>query len=172
MSAFQGLGYDSSNPGSWPGLWNRPPTSGNSRRQFVGHPALNPPKSRVANPEQADIVPHLTFHHIMISLALFLAEGATPQQPNMLMNFLPLIFIFVIFYFLLIRPQQKKQKEHQKLISSLKTGDKVITTAGIHGIITNVKDTTVTVKVAENTKIEFDRAAIITVEKAAEGSEA
>lgn len=108
----------------------------------------------------------------MISLALFLAEGATPQQPNMLMNFLPLIFIFVIFYFLLIRPQQKKQKEHQKLISSLKTGDKVITTAGIHGIITNVKDTTVTVKVAENTKIEFDRAAIITVEKAAEGSEA
>ncbi len=102
---------------------------------------------------------------------LLLAEGA-PQQPNMLMNFLPLIFIFVIFYFLLIRPQQKKQKDHQRLVSSLKSGDKVITTAGIHGLITNVKDTTVTVKVAENTKIEFDRSAVVTVEKSSEDGEA
>ena len=102
---------------------------------------------------------------------LLLAEGA-PQQPNMMMNFLPLIFIFVIFYFLLIRPQQKKQKDHQRLVSSLKSGDKVITTAGIHGLITNVKDTTVTVKVAENTKIEFDRSAVVTVEKSSEDGEA
>ena len=102
---------------------------------------------------------------------LLLAEGA-PQQPNMLMNFLPLIFIFVIFYFLLIRPQQKKQKDHQRLVSSLKSGDKVITTAGIHGLITDVKDTTVTVKVAENTKIEFDRSAVVTVEKSSEDGEA
>ncbi len=107
----------------------------------------------------------------MMNLALFLAESATPQQPSLLMNFLPLIFIFVIFYFLLIRPQQKKQKEHQKLINSLKTGDKVVTTAGIHGIITNVKENTVIIKVADNTKIEFDRAAVVTVEKAAEGGE-
>lgn len=85
------------------------------------------------------------------------------------MSFLPLIFIFVIFYFLLIRPQQKKQKEHQKLVSSLKSGDKVITTAGIHGLITNVKDATVTIKVADNVKIEFDKSAVVTVEKAAEG---
>lgn len=104
----------------------------------------------------------------LIASFLLLAEG-TPQQPNMLMNFLPLIFIFVIFYFLLIRPQQKKQKDHQKLVSSLKSGDKVVTTAGIHGLITNVKDATVTIKVADNTKIEFDRSAVVTVEKAAEG---
>ncbi len=87
------------------------------------------------------------------------------------MSFLPLIFIFVIFYFLLIRPQQKKQKEHVKLVSGLKSGDRVITTAGIHGLITNVKDTTISLKVADNVKIEMDKAAVVTVHKAAEGAE-
>jgi preprotein translocase subunit YajC len=106
----------------------------------------------------------------ILTVFTFLAQ-ATPEgpAPNPLMSFLPLIFIFVIFYFLLIRPQQKKQKEHQKLVSSLKSGDKVITTAGIHGLITNVKDTTVTIKVADNVKIEFDKSAVVTVEKSAEG---
>lgn len=87
------------------------------------------------------------------------------------MTFLPLIFIFVIFYFLLIRPQQKKAKEHTKLVSSLKTGDKVVTTAGIHGLITNVKETTVTIKVAENVRMEFDKAAVVNVQKSADSSE-
>jgi preprotein translocase subunit YajC len=87
------------------------------------------------------------------------------------MSFLPLIFIFVIFYFLLIRPQQKKQKEHAKLVAGLKTGDKVITTAGIHGLITNVKDNTVTIKVADNVKIEFDKNAVVTVSRSSENSE-
>ncbi len=67
------------------------------------------------------------------------------------MTMMPLIFIFIIFYFLLIRPQQRKAKEHAKLVSALKTGDAVVTNAGIHGVISNVK-------------VEFDRAAIVTVE--------
>ena len=81
------------------------------------------------------------------------------------MQLLPFAFIFIIFYFLLIRPQQKRQKEHQKLLSNLKTGDKVITTSGIHGLIANVKDTTFLVKIADNVKIEVDKNAIASVSK-------
>ncbi len=96
-----------------------------------------------------------------------MAQAATEAAPqgNALMQFLPLIFIFVIFYFLLIRPQQKKQKDHASLVASVKTGDKVVTTAGIHGMITNVSDSTVTVKVADNVKIEFDKASVVSVER-------
>lgn len=99
---------------------------------------------------------------------LFLAQAATeaaPQQPNAFVQLMPLVFIIVIFYFLMIRPQQKRQKQHQALVNALKTGDSVVTSSGIHGIIVNVKDRTVLVKVADNVKIEFDRAAIATVEK-------
>jgi preprotein translocase subunit YajC len=95
---------------------------------------------------------------------LLFAQAATPAAPpgaaqaiNNLM--LPVVFI-VIFYFLLIRPQMKKQKDHQKLVSALQTGDSVITSAGIHGVITNVKERTVIVRIADNVKVEFDRAAI------------
>jgi len=111
----------------------------------------------------------------MPDLILFLAQAAAPEgapPQNMLMSFAPLIFIFVIFYFLLIRPQQKRQKEHQKLVSELKSGDRVVTSAGIHGLITNVKDRTVLVKVADNVKIEFDKGSVTVVVKAAEGEEA
>lgn len=94
------------------------------------------------------------------------APGGTPQQQNIFMSMMPLIFIFVIFYFLLIRPQQKKAKEHAKLVSSLKTGDEVVTSAGIHGVISNVKEKTVIVKIADNVKVEFDRAAIASVQSA------
>jgi preprotein translocase subunit YajC len=81
------------------------------------------------------------------------------------MQLLPFAFIFVIFYFLLIRPQQKRQKEHQRLLSDLKTGDKVVTSSGIHGLIANVKDTTFLVKIADNVKIEVDKNAIASVSK-------
>jgi len=76
-----------------------------------------------------------------------------------------MVLIFALFYFMLIRPQQRRQREHTKLVSELQTGDKVVTNAGIHGIIANVKDRTVIVKIAENVKIEMDRAAITTVER-------
>lgn len=99
---------------------------------------------------------------------LILAQAATPaagagQQPGW-MSMAPLVFIFIIFYFLLIRPQQKRQKEHAKLVAGVKTGDRIVTSSGIHGLVANVKDKTVIVKVADNVKIEFDRAAIVSIE--------
>ena len=104
-----------------------------------------------------------------------LADAAPPAQPTsgglggMLV---PMIAMGVIFYFMLIRPQQKKQKEHQALISSAKTGDKIVTSSGIHGLISNVKETTVIVKIADNVKIEMDKAAIATVLKRSENEPA
>lgn len=106
---------------------------------------------------------------------LLLAQAAAPSpaapQQSPFSMLVPMILMIAIFYFLLIRPQQKRQKEHQKLVESLKSGDKVITNAGIHGIIANVKEKTIIVKVADNVKIEFDRAAVTAVEKAAEGAD-
>lgn len=103
---------------------------------------------------------------------VFLAQAAqasgTPEQPSPFLSLAPLIFIFIIFYFLLIRPQQKRAKEHAALVAAIKTGDHVVTSAGIHGIVANVKDKTVLVKVADNVKLEFDRAAITSVAKSSE----
>jgi preprotein translocase subunit YajC len=101
----------------------------------------------------------------------FLAQAASaPEQPPVLFQFMPLIIIAVLFYFLLIRPQQKKQKEHQKLVSGIKTGDKVVTSAGIHGIVANVKEATILLKVADNVKIEMDKAAVASVSKSTEAA--
>jgi preprotein translocase subunit YajC len=81
--------------------------------------------------------------------------------------FVPLIFIFVIMYFVMIRPQKKRQDQQQKLIASLKSGDRVVTNGGIHGLISNVKESTVLLKVADNVKIEVDKSAITNVLKEA-----
>ena len=98
---------------------------------------------------------------------MLLAQAAPgPEQPPVLFQFLPLIIIAVLFYFLLIRPQQKKQKDHEKLVAGVKTGDKVVTAGGIHGIVANVKDSTFLIKVADNVKIEFDKSSIASVTKA------
>jgi preprotein translocase subunit YajC len=101
-------------------------------------------------------------------LFLTLADAAAGQQsPSSGYFILQLVALAAIFYFLLIRPQQKRQKAQAALIASVKIGDKVITSSGIHGIVANVKDTTVIVKVADNVKIEFDKASVATVVKAA-----
>ncbi len=81
--------------------------------------------------------------------------------------FVPMIFIFVIMYFIMIRPQQRRQKEQQRLVESVKTGDRVVTNSGMHGLVANVKETTVLLKVADNVKIEMDKAAIASVAKEA-----
>lgn len=78
---------------------------------------------------------------------------------------IPFLLIIIIFYFFLIRPQNKKQKETEKMLAALKKGDKVITIGGIHGTISSVKEKTVIVKVDDNTKLEFNRSAISSVEK-------
>lgn len=88
---------------------------------------------------------------------------------------LPLILIIGIMYFFMIRPQNKKQKELQKMLDALQKGDKVITIGGIHGTVSSVKkdSNVVTIRVDENTKIEFNRSAIATVvsDKPAEKTE-
>ena len=78
-------------------------------------------------------------------------------------SFLPLIAIVAIFYFLVLRPQNKKQKETQKMLSAIKKGDRVVTAGGIHGVVQNVRENTVIVKVDENTKLEFNRGSISSV---------
>jgi preprotein translocase subunit YajC len=109
--------------------------------------------------------------HAMISTILFLAQqSASPAAPqaDLLQTLLPFLFMGVLFYFLLIRPQQKRQKQHQQLLANLKTGDKVVTSSGIHGLIANVKETTFLLKIADNVKIEIDKGSISGVEKQSE----
>lgn len=71
--------------------------------------------------------------------------------------FLPMILVFVIFYFLMIRPQAKQRKKHQSMIQGLKKGDEVVTSAGIHGRVTAVADNIATVEIAENVRIKVDK---------------
>jgi preprotein translocase subunit YajC len=79
---------------------------------------------------------------------------------GMLPSILMFAAIILVFYFLMIRPQQKRQKEHQNMISALKAGDKIITSAGIHGVIEQVNEKTIVIKI-DNTKITFEKTAII-----------
>ena len=91
---------------------------------------------------------------------LQLASGGSNQMVTMIVTF---GLIIVIFYFLIIRPQRKKQKDTQSMLSTLRKGDKVATAGGIRGVVTAVKETTVTVKVDDNTKIEFNKSAVSSV---------
>lgn len=87
------------------------------------------------------------------------------QAVSPLVSFMPLILIFVVFYFLLIRPQQKRQKEHEAILKNLAKNDEVVTNGGIHGTIINVKDTTVILRVDENVKLEVEKHSIAYINK-------
>lgn len=89
------------------------------------------------------------------------AQDAAPQGG--LMSFLPLIVIFIIFYFLLIRPQMKRAKEHRKLVEQLSTGSEVVTNGGLLGRITHVGESFVTVEVADNVQIKVQKHAVASV---------
>lgn len=95
------------------------------------------------------------------------AMGPNPQaaqgQGGGLVSFLPLILIFVIFYFMLIRPQQKRAKEHKSMLENLKKGDKVITSGGEYGVVEEVKTSTVVLKISENVKVKYGKAYIAAV---------
>jgi preprotein translocase subunit YajC len=84
-------------------------------------------------------------------------------QPGGLMSFLPLIIIFVIFYFLLIRPQMKRAKEHKNLVANLSTGDEVVTNGGLLGKITKVGESFVTVELADNVRVRIQKHAVASV---------
>lgn len=87
------------------------------------------------------------------------AQGA--EQANPIMTFLPLILIIVVFYFFMIRPQMKKQKEIAAFRNSLQKGDKVVTTGGIYGKILELKDNTVLLQVDDNVKLRVDKSALV-----------
>ncbi len=95
-------------------------------------------------------------------LILFQQPDATSSLISTIIMF---VAIFLIFYFLIIRPQQKRAKEHQKLIESLKKGDKVITSSGIHGKVVGLDDRTVLLEVDDGVKIKFEKAAIAVVNR-------
>ena len=90
-----------------------------------------------------------------------------PQAPqvNHLINLFPLILIFVIFYFLLIRPQKTKEKEHSKMLTNLNKNDEVVTSSGIHGTIVNVKDKTIILRIDDNVKMEIEKNAVAYIKK-------
>jgi preprotein translocase subunit YajC len=105
---------------------------------------------------------------MILETFLFLAQtpAPTPRPPDPGLNMLVwMMFAFVLVYFLTIRPQQKRQKALQAQIAATKTGDKVITASGIHGMIANVKDTTFILKIADNVKIEIEKTAVASVVK-------
>lgn len=83
----------------------------------------------------------------------------------MLTQILPFLLIFVVFYFLLIRPQQKRQRERTAMLSAVQKGDKVVTIGGMHGTVYALDDNTITLLVNEDTKLTFERSAVNTVKK-------
>jgi len=86
-------------------------------------------------------------------------------------GFIPLILMFVIFYFLLIRPQQKKTKEHRQMVSSLKKGDRIVTSGGIHGRITGMDEVTLTVEIADKVRVKVARGNVSALAQAATQSQ-
>jgi preprotein translocase subunit YajC len=104
----------------------------------------------------------------LFSAVEFLAQtpAPAPQQggiPGVMI--IGYVLLFAAMYFFLIAPQRKKQKEHEKMLSALQTGDEVITTGGIFGVITNVKDDRFVVRIAENTKVELGKGFVTSVLK-------
>ena len=94
----------------------------------------------------------------MVSIAYAMGQGgAAGGQGGGFSAFIPLILMFAIFYFLLIRPQQKKTKQHREMIGSLKKGDRIITSGGLHGRITGSSDTTLTVEIADKVRVKVAR---------------
>jgi preprotein translocase subunit YajC len=87
-------------------------------------------------------------------------SGGQPQGGGGASGLIMMVIIFAIFYFILIRPQQKKMKEHKKMVEDLKKGDEIVTGGGIYGIVENVTPDTLTVKIAEGTKVKITRGSV------------
>jgi preprotein translocase subunit YajC len=103
----------------------------------------------------------------VLSLLMAAPEGGSSSGGAAFLQFVPFIAIIAIFYFLIIRPQNKKQKDTQRMLDALKKGDRVVTIGGVHGIIQTVRDHSIILKVDDNVKLEFNRSAISSVESAA-----
>ena len=103
----------------------------------------------------------------MFDLAYAMGTGGGGEGAAGFSGFIPLILMFVIFYFLLIRPQQKKTKEHRQMISNLKKGDRIVTSGGIHGRITGMDDVTLTVEIADKVRVKVARGNVSAIAQAA-----
>lgn len=92
----------------------------------------------------------------------------TPDQTaNPWVQMIPFVFVFMIFYMLVIRPERQKQKEHKDRIAAVKKNDQIVTTGGIHGTVVNVKETTLIVRVDDGVKLEIEKDAVTTVKSSA-----
>ena len=101
---------------------------------------------------------------------VFLASWLQMSSGSSLLGLAPLLFIFAIFYFLLIMPQQRKQKKWQAMLSELKNGDRIVTSGGLRGTIVSIKDDALVLRVPpDNLKLEISRASVVTVTTAEEG---
>ncbi len=96
----------------------------------------------------------------MVFGSIAYAAGGKGAGTSGLVGLLPILLMFVIFYFILIRPQQKQVKKHRELVKNLKKGDRVITSGGIHGTITGMTDQVVTLEIADNVRIKVTRSAV------------
>jgi preprotein translocase subunit YajC len=103
-------------------------------------------------------------NNLFTQLPLLQAAGAGNTTGSMVSTLVTFGLVFVIFYFLIIRPQNKKQKEAKRMIEAVKKGDKVVTVGGVHAVVSNVKEKTVILKVDDNVKMEFSKSAIQSVE--------
>ena len=101
----------------------------------------------------------MLFFPVALAFAEDAPQATTPGLSG-IMSIAPLIILFVIFYFLLIRPQQKRAKEHKQMISAIQKGDQVITTGGIHGRVASVNEDSISVEIAEGVKVKVSREAI------------
>ncbi len=90
-------------------------------------------------------------------------EGGAAQQPDALMSLVPLLIIFILFYFLLIRPQVKRAKEHRKMVEGLQKGDEVVTSGGLLGRITDIEDGHLALEVAEGVRVLVQKASVSAV---------
>lgn len=104
-------------------------------------------------------------------MSIFLADAPATQPGSIWGLLLPFVLMFVVFYFLLIRPQQKKQKQRNLMLHQLKKGDKIVTIGGLHGTIVELTDDTVVLRVNDTMKLTFDRSAISTVSQSAPAAE-
>lgn len=103
-------------------------------------------------------------------------DPSTAAQPNCmdptnLTSLLPIVAMIAIFYFLIIRPQQKQQKELKAMRESLKRDDRIVTSGGIHGVVSAIKGDIVSVRIADGVKVDVDRSAIAVIEKGSEGEQ-
>ncbi|MFM7202419.1 MAG: preprotein translocase subunit YajC [Myxococcota bacterium] len=97
----------------------------------------------------------------MQNALLVLAQAAAPQSPSFWVQLVPMLMLVAIFYFVLIRPQQKQQQEHQKMLSGLQQGDQVVTSGGIHGKVFEVGPKVFTLEIADKVRVKVNRENIV-----------